>query len=393
MMKKILINSGIRYDKIALMDGDELVDFYVNDKSNISLIDNIYIGRVSDVIDRMDVMFVDIGRTKKGFLQLDNAKKMYKKNEKILVQVLKDEAQNKGVCLTQNITLVGRYSVLKVENAKKKFGNKQIFFSNEFNKETAKSIKENLNTIKLNENQSLIIRSEAINSKSVIIEEDVKTLLDMYDSILKTYDTTEEVKKLYEKELAEVIVNDFYDKSVDEILCDSDKVTKCITEKLKLYEIKANIACYDSKSNLPLFDIYKVDTQLKKALGKYVWLKNGAQIVIEHTEAMTVIDINTSKFNGKKRLEESVFETNIIAAREIARQIRLRNISGIIVIDFINMKEKRHTEKLLQELKRLVKTDKIKTEVVEITKLGLIELTRQKKRKMLKDIVRVIDFE
>ena len=134
--------------------------------------------------------------------------------------------------------------------------------------------------------------------------------------------------------------------------------------------------------------MYKVEEELKKVMGRYAWLKSGGQIIIEHTEALTVIDVNSSKFEGKKQIEESSLKVNLEAAKEIARQIRLRNISGIILVDFINMKSEENQKKVLQALKDAVKNDKVKVNVLGMTRLGLMEMTRQKKRKMLKDILK-----
>ncbi|MCQ2979072.1 MAG: ribonuclease E/G [Clostridia bacterium] len=396
-MKNILVNMGVRYDKVALIDDSKLIDFYCDDHQQKSTVDGIYFGIVKDSVRKYDSVFIDIGLDKNAYLQGDNTDKLPLCGEKVMVQVIREDTDTKGVAVSKNITLVGRYIVLLVNNSKKNTPKSKIMFSNDFNTSLADNYRKDLkNVIKDTEdNVSIIVRHEAENIDIILLEEDIKNLLDTYNNLMKEYEHFASDKKIkdvglrYQKDISDIVINEFYDRDTNKIICDKESTAKLIREKMDKYHMNSKIVeVYDKDSKLTMFESYKVDEELKKALGRYAWLKSGGQIIIEHTEALTVIDVNSGKCEGKKDIEASSFKVNMEAAKEIARQIRLRNISGIIVVDFINMKSEENKKELLKALKEYVKEDKIKTNVVGITNLGLVEMTRQKKRKMLKDIIK-----
>ncbi len=386
-MKKILVSSGLRYKRAALMEDSKLVDFYVDDANASNITDNIYMGVVKDVVKKMDAVFIDIGREKNAYMQLDNAKELPKMGEKVLVQVLKDESDMKGAAVSQNITIVGRYIVIIINKTGKNMPKNKIMISNDLSNSETKEFKEKLKSLNISDEYNLIIRKEAVNVDFDLVKLDLESLIKIYEDIKIKFASTTKIATLYKKGIDDIVINELYDKGVEEIVTDSKDFYNSFKAKMKLYDIDEDkLRLYDD--SMPLFELHKIDSELKKALSKFVWLKNGAQILIEHTEALTVIDVNTSKFEGKKELEETSYKTNVEAAKEIARQIRLRNISGIIIVDFINMKSPENINAIVNLMKECTKKDKIKVNVLEMTKLGLLEMTRQKKRKMLKDILK-----
>ena len=393
-MKSILVSTGLRYDKIALIEDNKLMDYYIDDHNKSNTADNIYMGIVKDSVKKYDSVFIDLGLDKNAYMSSDNTDKLPLVGSKVLVQVIKDDTDTKGVSVSKNLSLVGRYSVLIINYTGKNKPKNKIMFSNDFDKSKIDDIRKALNDIDLDSNMGVIVRTESENISNSLLKDDIKNLCKLYENIMKEFESfssTKEDKKprlVYKKDITDVIINEFYDKSISKIICDKDKTAKMVKEKMDMYKLDSSKVETFEEKTLSLFDTFKVDSEVKKALGRYAWLKSGGQIIIDHTEAMTVIDVNSTKCEGKKEIESSSFKVNMEAAYEIARQIRLRNISGIIIVDFINMKEEEHKKELLKALKEYTKEDKIKVNIVGMTNLGLVEMTRQKKRKMLKDIIK-----
>lgn len=391
-MKYILVSSGLRYKKIALIEDNKLVDFYISDNKDSSKEGSIYLGIVKDSQKKFNAVFVDLGLDKNAYLQGDHAGKLPLEGQKVLVSVIRDDTETKGVAISKDLTFASRYVVLMVNKSGKNMPKSKIMFSSNFDKEKEQEIRKGLKDLDIPENCGIIVRSEAANVELEQIKKDYVNQIDRYNKCLEELEkfkadkSDRNCRPVFEKDYLDITINDFYDSEVKEILTDSDSVTKEIKERLDTLGINSKIVKTFEKKELSMFDTYKVDEELKKALGSYAWLKSGGQIVINYTEALTVIDVNSGKTEGKKNLEESSLKVNLEAAREIARQIRLRNISGIIIVDFINQSSKENEAKILKELKDATSFDKTKVNVLGFTKLGLCELTRQKKRKMLKDI-------
>ncbi len=386
-MKKVVLNVGIRYIQIATLQNNKLLDFYVEDLNEKSKQGNIYLGIASDVVKKLDTVFVEIGEEKKAYIQKRAGLPMPKQGEKILCQILKEETESKGAVITKDLTFIGRYVVLIREEVNT---TSSLLFSNDLDKEEIGEIKEKIKGLNFDKQDKIIIRREAALASSEEILADYLALKGRLQKIDVEYRNLSVATLLYKKSMIDTIFTEIYDKDVEEIVTDDAKLYQELLENAKSYQVDPKkIKRYEDKE-LGILELYKVEQEVKKALGKYVWLKSGGQILIEHTEAMTVIDVNTKKFEGKKELEESALKVNLEAATEIARQIRLRNISGIILIDFINMKNKENSHKVLDEFKRLTLKDKQKVHILGFTKLGLLETTRQKKRKMLKDILKKI---
>lgn len=373
-MKKIVIESLISCEKTAILKDDKLVELLIDDNKKINRVSNIYRGIVKKKILGIEACFVDIGFDKLSYLQIPKNTDI-KNGSEILVQVNKEEVGEKGCKLNLEISISGRYLVYIPSNDR-------VVFSNKIND---KNEKERLKNIlnELNINSSFIVRTEAINSTKEEIEKDIFELKEKYQEILREYKLGIGPKLLYKN----------LDKSLkyikDNINDDFDEII--VNNKEKYYEIKKLLENIDKdyikklklKENEDVFDYYKISSQIKKAINKKVWLKSGGYIVIEKTEALTVIDVNSGKFTGNIDFEEIIFKTNLEASIEICNQLRLRDIGGIIIVDFIDMKSKKYKKEILKTLEENFKLDKRKTEVLGITNLGLFEITRRRERESI----------
>ncbi|MCQ2748977.1 MAG: ribonuclease E/G [Clostridia bacterium] len=391
-MKNILVSSGLRYKKVALLEDNKLVDFYISDNKDSSKVGNIYLGIVKDSQRKFDCVFVDLGLEKNAYLQGDHAGKLPLEGEKVLVSVIRDDTDTKGVAISTDLTFASRFVVLMVNKSGKNMPTSKIMFGKDFDKEKESQLRKELKSLDIPEGFGIIVRSEAANVSVEQIKEDYVNQINKYNKCLEELENFKKDKSdrkcrpVYEKDYIDYVINDFYDSEVKLVETDDEKTTSKIKERFEELGLSSKLVKTFEKKDLSMFETYKVDEELKKALGPYAWLKSGGQIIINYTEALTVIDVNSGKTEGKKNLEESSLKVNLEAAREIARQIRLRNISGIIIVDFINQKDKENEAKILKELKDATSKDKTKVNVLGFTKLGLCEMTRQKKRKMLKDI-------
>lgn len=374
-MKKIVIESLISSQKTAILEDDRLTEIFIEDNKKNKTVSNIYRGIVKKVLPGIEACFIDVGLEKLAYLQLKKDTNI-KAGQEILVQINKEEIGSKGAKLNLEISLAGRYLVYIPSNDRITMSNKIRDEKERFRlKKIAKSISK--------DNSGLIIRTEAVGCSKEDLENDINELHIKYENILKEYKLGMGPKLLYKEldfsskyikdninEDIELIVVNNKDK-YDELKDILKNIKKEYIEKLKLEE------------NKDIFDLYKVDSQIEKALNKKVWLKSGGYLIIEKTEALTVIDVNTGKFTGNLKLEDTVYQTNIEAAIEIARQLKLRDIGGIIIIDFIDMHKDKHKKELLKILDDEMSKDKRKYEVLGITRLGLVEVARRREKDSL----------
>lgn len=371
-MKKIIVECLISSQKTAILEDDKLIELLIEDNKNTKKVSNIYRGIVKKVIPGIQACFVDIGFEKLAYLQL-NKDSNIKAGQDILVQVNKEEVGTKGAKLNTEISLAGRYLVYIPTNDRITISNKILDEKERFRlKKIAKSVS--------NDSEGLIIRTEAVGCTKEELEQDIKALKEKYEEILKEYRLGIGPKLLY-KEL------DFSSKYIKENVNDETEkiITNDITKYEELKKILESIKIeYKDKlileENKDIFDLYRVENQIDKALNKKVWLKSGGYLIIDKTEALTVIDVNTGKFTGNLKLEETVYKTNIEAAIEVCRQIKLRDIGGIVIIDFIDMHKATYKKEIINILNEELKKDKRKTEVLGMTRLGLVELTRRRER-------------
>lgn len=373
---------------ILVYENERLTDISCYPVEETSLLGNIYIGKVQNIVKNLNAAFIQFSEQEKGYYSLENfktpvfTKKIGKKplciGDELLVQVEREAIKTKDPYLTTNLNLSGEYLVLTAEDTK-------VGVSMKLDKETRSRLKELLELHKQDE-YGIIVRTNAKNaSDSDILQELEKLEKDFFHiketSVHKTcYSLVYQPPKGVLKFLQDMNLH-----ALQEIVTDDAILYEMISSYYKgNANFKGNIRFYEDNL-LPLYKLYSIENELKNALKKKVWLKSGAYLIIEPTEALTVIDVNSGKNVTKKKSEESFLKINLEAAKEIARQLRLRNISGICIIDFISMDTKEANDTLMHEFRMELKKDPVRVQLEDITKLGLVELTRKKVKKSLKE--------
>lgn len=386
MVKKIIVDSTLHHQRVALVEDGELIELLIEEKTHQTIVGNIYQGRVMNVLAGMQAAFVDIGQDKNAFLSLtdrkiDGAKKL-QQGMQITVQVEKEATGTKGAKLSNELSITGRFVVL-LPNQNDYIGiSQKITDTKERNrlKKIALKLKP--------EGYGIILRTNASGKASEEFIDEINSLYLKSQKILETsqyvkapalvYKDSDSVyravRDLFSQDIVEFVINN--PSEYEDVKHMAAELSQDFVQKVKLYD-----------KPLPIFEYYSLETQIEKALQKHVWLKSGGFLVIEQTEACVVIDVNTGKFTGKKNLQETIFKTNKEAAVEIAKQLRLRNLSGIIIVDFIDMDSKEYQKHILELLEQETKKDRIRTVVVGMTQLGLVQLTRKKMTEPLSHIL------
>lgn len=405
MSSELIVDIGIGENRVALLEDNELAEIYIERPGSERMIGNIYRGKVSSVLPGMQAAFVDIGYEKNAFLYAGDviAKKEYSEEDEepeqelrccnigqllsegqeLTVQVIKEPIGSKGPRVTTNITLPGRHLVL-LPDADYTGVSRRI--ENEVERTKLKKIAESLKPKGI----GLIVRTASEGKEEEDFIEDLNFLLKLWESI-RQKEQSGPVPRCIHKDLSLVYraVRDLFTKQIDKfIINDKHQYTK-VLEIVEM--LSPSLKCrveYFSKS-YDMFEYYQLETKIAKALSRKVWFKCGGYLVIDKTEALTVIDVNTGKFVGGNNLEDTVLKVNLEATAEIAKQVRLRDIGGIIIIDFIDMHEQEHQQMVLDALKLALKKDRTKTTVVGMTGLGLIEMTRKKVKKELSTVLHV----
>ena len=379
-----------------LYQNNRLIQVKVHDKreektSSLTL-GAIYIGKVKNVVPAIDAVFVEVCNGSMGFLPMKQAKNPIILNRKydgrilagdeILVQIEKEGIKTKDAGLTCNLSFSGKYLVLTT-------GKQGIGFSSKLDNKTKLLWKQKLEEWKiedilLKEKIGMVVRTNVagLSIDGAISKEELEKLLEQKNKVLDSASYRTCFSCLFrpiEGYLAGI--RDTYEDSFDKIITDNKSVYERIREEFPHME---NVELYED-SRISLEKLYNVETRLQEALAEKVWLKSGAYLIIQQTEALTVIDVNSGKIQKKKTKDDIYFEINKEAAREIALQLKLRNLSGIIVIDFINQNTKEQDSQLLAYLGSLVKKDSVKTNVIDMTPLGLVEVTRKKVHKSLRE--------
>ena len=378
--------------QVAVMEGRNLIEHYVSRPADdISQIHgNIYLGRVQNVLPGMEAAFVDIATPKnavlyRGDVQYDpedieekgkNARieDILKARQMIMCQVTKNPIGAKGARLTQEVSLPGRFVVL-IPNSKT-YG-----ISKRLPDETRKRLRNILDRVKP-EQHGLIVRTAAEHATESDLEADMDILLKQWDEIEREAAKVNKPTLLYrEPELAVRVIREEFNPDYRGVVIDDRRLFEEVRDYVQAFnpELADRIEFYDAEAEgLSLFERHHVHEQVHKALDRKVWLPSGGSLIIEHTEALSVIDVNTGKNVGKSNLEETVFHNNMEAAEEIAKQLRLRDIGGIIVIDFIDMEIKDNRAKVVAAFRDALARDKTRTQVFDITELGLVEMTRKR---------------
>lgn len=354
--------------------------YFINDElyriqnfSDNSLIGNIYCGYVKDVVKNIDAAFVEFGDNLKGFLSLKNIEKKPKSGGKILVQVTGDKIKTKDYALTLKLNLSSDNLVMVV-------GGSGISISRKItDNDTRNWLKSSLSSLDTGE-YGFILRTSGADCSMEDILAQADLLKKQYEDILRKFNFSTSKALLFENNKIVNACNEFINKYSGEIKTDNENVYKFLTNS----RISAT---YFTDTSISLCNKYALGKHLKNALSKKVWLKSGAYLVIEVTEALTVIDVNTGKAEFHNNKEKTFEKINLEAALEISKQLRIRNISGIIIVDFINMSKKESYQNLEDILKSYVDCDYVKCNIWGMTHLGLMEISRQKKEKPLNEIV------
>lgn len=387
-MIEIIIQSENKVKKIALIENGRLIEYYEEDKENKRREGNIYIGIVKDIINGMQSAFVDIGTEKKSFIhlkdilpQIDETKEkqdesieisnVIKREQKLLVQVKKDSNENKGARVSSHINLPGKYIAL-LPNTNIITISQKIKDPKE-QERLVKLVKENIS-----DGNGAVIRTSAQNKDKEVIE-DIKRVEKKWNTIIQTSINPDlrRPQLLYRSEnIIEKMLMDLANTNIDKITVNDKNVEKELVKFKKDNKEYANLDI-EFKEQEKLLDVYDLEKQIEKIQNRKIWLKCGGFITIDKTEALTAIDVNTGKYTGNQSLEQTVFKVNNEATIEIARQLRLRDIGGIVIIDYIDMKDEKNKEKIQELLEEELKKDRSKTQVEGFTKLDLMELTRK----------------
>ena len=394
-MQELIINSENENKEIALVENGKLVERYEERPDMHRLEGNIYLGRVENVLQGMQAAFVNIGEERNTFIHIKDvipkvSSQTGNKNEllskydikdyikvgmPILVQVKKDSTNKKGARVSTNISLPGRFVVLMPDT-------KFITISKKIENEEKRKKLQQIVEKELPEGYGAIIRTSAENKDEELIKRDIQGLLKIWSLIQNT------AKELREKKAFEPALIYENEGIIGKILTDliDQDLERIVTNDNELYEKISNILEQTGKDKIKLemknekniFDIYDLTSQIEKAKSRKIWLKCGGFITIDKTEALTAIDVNSGKYVGGKDLEQTVYRVNKEATVEIAKQLRLRDIGGIIIIDYIDMEKDETKQKILNELKENLKKDRSKTQVIGFTPLDLLEMTRKK---------------
>ena len=387
-MLEILISKNDNNNEIALLENGKLVEYYTDEENSSRKEGNIYIGIIKDIIKGMQSAFIDIGTEKNSFIHLkdllpkiDESKEKYEENvdikdiikpgQKVLVQVKKDSNFQKGARVSTHINLPSKYIVL-MPNTNIVTTSQKIEDKKE-QERLIKLVRENIS-----EGNGAVIRTSAIGKNQEIVE-DIKNIETKWNKINENLKKNKENKpKLISKaeNIVEKMILDLPDKSIQRIIINDKKeyerILKIKEENNYLKEIKIEL-----KENENILEIYDIQKEISKLENRKIWLKCGGFITIDKTEALTAIDVNTGKYTGTKNVEQTVYKVNEEATIEIAKQLRLRDIGGIIIIDYIDMPNQENKKKIQEILENELKKDRTKTQVEGFTKLDLMEMTRK----------------
>jgi len=416
MPKELIINATDHETRVALVENGTLQELFVERPTGRDIAGNIYKGRVLRVLPGMQAAFVDIGLDQAAFIYVADVVNNYHEFEQLMQTPCEDEQEfaeaepherpptldqnfmieellhegqeimaqaskapigNKGARITSRISLPGRFLVLMPTTS-------HIGVSRRIEDENErKRLKETLAALR-NDNYGFIARTVSEGASAEKLANEMDFVVSLWEEIQKK-NKTAPVPSLLHKELNVTLraVRDLFTQEVDRLVIDSKAGYREILEFLDTFmpKLEDSVQLYEDPE--PIFDAYNLESEISRALKKKVWLKSGGYIVIEHTEALVAIDVNTGRFVGKHNLEETILKTNLEAVKEIAFQIRLRDIGGLIIIDFIDMEKKSNGERVFNALQEALKKDRSKTNVLPMSELGLIEMTRKRTRETL----------
>ncbi|MDA8170442.1 MAG: Rne/Rng family ribonuclease [Nitrospiraceae bacterium] len=392
MKKKILIDAKYPEEKrVAIIEADRLVDFYVELATKEHLRGNIYKGTIARVEPSLQAVFVDFGQKKNGFLQLREIKpeyfgpggrnrkvrmqEVFQKGQELIVQVEKDQRETKGASLTTYISLPGRYIVMMP-------GQNRIGISRKIGDEDRQRLKQAFGTLKVPEDTGFIVRTAGIDKTADDLSNDLKYLTKLWNEIQKEAASVKAPALIYkEQDIAIRTVRDYLTPDVEEVLVDDQETFRNIKSFLRRTlpgQRKINVRYYKDKR--PIFDLHNLEDQIAKINERYVHLPSRGYLVFDRTEALTAIDVNSGRSRKEKNIEQTALRTNLEAADEIARQLRLRDMGGLVVIDFIDMEASKNRRQVEARLKDALLADKAHTDITGISRFGIVEMTRERMR-------------
>lgn len=408
---KLIINSERLERRVALLENGVLEEYSIERESDRNMVNSIYKGRVKNIEHGLKAMFVDIGFEKNAFLHFADAlpaaldsgveqvergrdrkserritardvPSIYPVGSEVLVQVNKGPISTKGPRITTNISLAGRYLVLMPFSDQSGISRK---IESPKERERLRKI---LRELDLPEGMGVIIRTAGEGQRARYFVRDIGLLLEQWRAIEKAMKEKPAPACVFqEPDLIERTVRDFLTDEIDEVVCDDDAAVKRMHELVGLISRRARDRITHYTGTQPIFEAYNVQKQIDDAFHRQVWLPCGGYIVIDETEALIAIDVNTGRNKGSKDVEKTMLQTNLEAADEMARQMRLRNIGGLIIGDFIDMKHPKDRQAVYQRVKDRLKRDKAKTHVLPISPLGLMEMTRQRAQESISGAV------
>jgi ribonuclease G len=398
---EILINITPRETRVAVVENGVLQEILIERAGKRGLVGNIYKGRVCRVLPGMEAAFVDIGLERAAFLHVSDIRPeiapdngeggdraapaitdLVREGQELVVQVIKDPIGTKGARLTTHVTLPSRFLVFLADSG---VAGVSVKIDGERERQRLKDL---VNAFRAEFGGGYIVRTAAEGAENWALRADMQFLQRLWTSIQERIRETGGIAALYEDlPLVLRVLRDFIGDSVEKVRIDSRETCQRMLEFADKFvpEMVARLEHYPGER--PIFELYGIEDEIQRALGKKVLLKSGGYLIVDQTEAMATIDVNTGAYVGHRNLEETIFKTNLEAAAAIARQLRLRNLGGIIILDFIDMISEEHRQAVLKALEKHLEKDRAKSHIFQVSPLGLVEMTRKRTRESLEQIL------
>ncbi|MFO7642014.1 MAG: ribonuclease G [Candidatus Competibacteraceae bacterium] len=398
---EILINITPRETRVAVVENGVLQEILIERADKRGLVGNIYKGRVCRVLPGMEAAFVDIGLERAAFLHVSDIRAetpcetgeggdrsapaitdLVREGQELVVQVIKDPIGTKGARLTTHVTLPSRFLVFLADS---EVAGVSVKIDGEHERQRLKEV---INTFRAEFGGGYIVRTAAEGAENWALRADMQFLQRLWGSIQERIRETGGIAALYEDlPLVLRVLRDFVGDNVEKVRIDSRETCQRMLEFADKFvpEMVSRLEHYPGER--PIFELYGIEDEIQRALGKKVLLKSGGYLIVDQTEAMATIDVNTGAYVGHRNLEETIFKTNLEAAAAIARQLRLRNLGGIIILDFIDMISEEHRQAVLKALEKHLEKGRAKSHISQVSPLGLVEMTRKRTRESLEQIL------
>ena len=397
--KQIFINSTIGSSRAATVENNVLTDLYIDFPDHKKMVGNIYKGKVQNVIPGMQAAFVDIGYHINAFLPFTEISQLSKLNDinfsvedkgkenkhkgnddkikleigdDIMVQVIKEPFLGKGPRVTTEISIAGNLIVLVPDQSYIGISKK---INDKYERKRLKSVIEGFKP----KDAGIIVRTISTSKEEQIIKNDFIKIHEEWNETKKKFISDKAPSRIYnDYNFSKIVVRDLFNDGIEKLIIDNNLLYKRVSQNIKLTNPESIEKVTLYKKKVPIFDTHNIEGQISKALKNKVWLKSGAYLIIDHTEAMVVVDVNSGRFIGKKSHEENSLAIDLEAATEIAKQLRIRDIGGLVVIDFIDLAIEKNRKKIYDELKKCLKKDRAKVSLSEFSEYGLLQMTRQR---------------